>query len=69
MSYDGVDMDRLYDTVIELVDLSSGRLIASQRFAPRFAYFAAPGVVVSAKTNRMGVVTYHLLRLELTNNR
>jgi hypothetical protein len=42
-----VDRDRFFDTIVDVIDPSQGRLIASARFDPWFMQFASDGIVAS----------------------
>jgi len=41
------DYDRLYDTIVEVIDPTAGRVVSSQRFDPRLRGFAGAGLAYS----------------------
>jgi hypothetical protein len=57
--------DQNYDTIVEVVDVTGGRLLASARF-PFFAnQFADRDHIVHKEVNPDGTITLHLLRMSV----
>jgi hypothetical protein len=60
--------EHVYDVIVEVIDLSSGELITSQRFeAPEHFFFGffTEGLVSSSSVNELGVEQIHIWRMRL----
>jgi hypothetical protein len=58
-------MNRIVDTLVEVVDLSAGRILARGRFEGRAAGFSSAGELVTLEEDETGVVRIRLLKLEI----
>lgn len=65
MVYEVLSQRQVYDTMIEVLDPVSGRVIASQRFDDRFGFSISPGVISLAVRNEDGTYQLRVLRLSL----
>lgn len=61
-------MELIYDTLVEVIDLRTARLVASQRFRQDFLGLAAPGVVYSYEEDAEGNPQYAIWQLGLATH-
>ena len=58
-------MNSIMDTVVEVVDLSAGRILASGRFEGRAAGFSSAGDLITLEEDGIGMVRIRLLKLDI----
>jgi hypothetical protein len=61
-------LNLLYDTVVDVYDVTTGRMIASQRFAGRILGFVRPGIVFAYREDAEGYPYYEVSRISLEAN-
>lgn len=63
-----LDVHKVYDTVMEVIDPSSGRLVATQRFDADYGAFVADNLAVSLSEDEHGLLYMHLWHVSLSNS-
>jgi hypothetical protein len=61
------EWERLTDTIIEIVEPATGRLIHSQRMPNSFVSFIGPGLIIDRSENAEGTISIRVWQLELVH--
>jgi hypothetical protein len=68
-SYPQRDQGRLYDTMVDVIDLRTGRLLVSTRHAGHIRFVLKPGVVARYREDSIGTPLLDILRIGLRGRR
>jgi hypothetical protein len=63
------EMTELFDTIVEVIDLRRGTLLATQRFPQMMLAMPAPGVLVANSEDDKGEVVVDIWRVSMSNSR
>ena len=63
------DQGRLYDTMVDVIDLRTGRLLVSTRHAGHIRFVLKPGVVARYREDSIGTPLLDILRIGLRGPR
>jgi hypothetical protein len=61
------DLNKVYDSIVEIIDTKSGRLVLSQRLGPNLRRFIAPGEAISIGTDGDGSEYIQVWRIQTTH--